>query len=99
MVFSPDGAPVPATVSAWLDARGIVADVVHDEDGLMARVLRGRPRLVVFDARANLEACSVVCTRMKRDSYTGIVPALFVCAKGERAVATAFDAGADEVLT
>src|SRR4030095_8308825 len=99
MVFSPDGAPVPATVSAWLDARGIAADVVQNEDDLMARALRGRPRLVVFDARANLDACVVVCTRIKRDSYTGIVPALFICAKGERAVATAFDAGADEVLT
>ncbi len=99
MVFCPDGAPVPATVSAWLNARGIAADVVQNEDDLMARALRGRPRLVVFDARANLDACVVVCTRIKRDSYTGIVPALFICAKGERAVATAFDAGADEVLT
>ena len=99
MVFSPDGAPVPTTVSAWLDARGLVADVVQNEDDLMARALRGRPRLVVFDARANLDACGVVCARMKRDSYTGIVPALFICAKGERAVATAFEAGADEVLT
>ena len=99
MVFSPDGAPIPATVSAWLDARGITADVVQNVDDLMARVLRGRPRLVVFDARANLDACSIVCTRMKRDSYTGIVPALFVCARADRAVATAFDAGADEVLT
>lgn len=99
MVFSPDGAPLPATVSAWLDARGLVADVVQNEDDLMARALRGRPRLVVFDARANLDACGVVCARMKRDSYTGIVPALFICAKGERAVATAFEAGADEVLS
>jgi len=99
MVFSPDGASVPATVSAWLDARGLVADVVQNEDDLMARALRGRPRLVVFDARANLDACGVVCRRMKRDSYTGIVPALFICAKGERAVASAFECGADEVLT
>ena len=99
MVFSPDGASVPATVSAWLDARGLVADVVQNEDDLMARALRGRPRLVVFDARADLDACGIVCARMKRDSYTGIVPALFICEKGEQAVATAFEAGADEVLT
>jgi len=99
MVFSPDGAPVPATVSAWLEARGIAVDIVQNEDDLMARALRGRPRLVVFDGRTDLDACSALCTRMKRDSYTGIVPALFVCAKAERAVAIAFDAGADEVLT
>jgi len=99
MVFCPDGAPIPAAVSAWLDDRGIAAEVVQNEDDLMARALRGRPRLVVFDARASIDACIVVCTRMKRDSYTGIVPALFVCAKAEPAVATAFDAGADEVLT
>jgi diguanylate cyclase (GGDEF)-like protein len=99
MVFSPDGAPLPAAVSAWLNARGIAADVVEHEDDLMTRVLRGRPRLVVFDARSDIGACAAASSRMKRDSFTGIVPALFLCGKNERGVATAFDAGADEVLT
>jgi len=98
MVFSPDGAPPLEAVSAWLNARGIAADVVRDEDDLMGRVLRGRPRLVVFDARSNFDACNAACTRMKSDSFTGIIPALFLCGN-ERAVTTAFDAGADEVLT
>ena len=99
MVFSPDGGPPPDVVSTWLSARGISADVVRDEDDLMSRALRGRPRLVVFDARSDLDACSAACGRMKSDSFTGIVPALFLCGKNARAVTAAFDAGADEALT
>jgi len=99
MVFSPGGASPPESLSAWLEARGIVAEVVRHEDDLLVRTLRGRPRLVVFDARADMDACRAACARMKSDSFTGIVPALFICGKGEGALETAFDAGADEVLT
>ena len=99
MVFSPSGAPPPEALTAWLDARGIAAEVIRDSDDLMARTLRGRPRVIVFDARTNVEACNAACARMKGDSFTGIVPVLFLCGKNERALEGAFAAGADEVLT
>jgi diguanylate cyclase (GGDEF)-like protein len=101
LVFSPDGAFPPDSVLAWLKARGIVSDIVRDSDDLIARSLRGRPRVVVFDGRANMHACSEACTRMKSDSFTGIVPALFICGKDKdgRSLEHAFAAGADEVVT
>jgi diguanylate cyclase (GGDEF)-like protein len=99
MVFSPGGAPPPEAISAWLDARGIATEVIRDSDDLMARTLRGRPRAVVFDARTDVDACRAACARLKSDSFTGIVPVLFLCGKNERALEAAFSAGADEVLT
>jgi diguanylate cyclase (GGDEF)-like protein len=97
MVFSPGGAPPPEVVTAWLDARGIASVAVRDSDELMVRALRGRPRLVVFDARSNADACTDACSRLKRDSFTGIVPAVFLC--GKSTLKAAFGSGADEVLT
>jgi diguanylate cyclase (GGDEF)-like protein len=99
MVFSPGGAHPPEAVSAWLQSRGIAPVIVRDPDELMARALRGRPRLVVFDARSDGEACATACARLKRDSFTGIVPALFMCRASAVALSAAFAAGADEVLT
>jgi diguanylate cyclase (GGDEF)-like protein len=99
MVFSPGGAPALDLLSAWLSARGIGVETVRDQEELMARALRGRPRLVVFDARADFDACRVACARLKSDSFTGIIPVLFLCGKNHRALSDAFDAGADEVLT
>jgi diguanylate cyclase (GGDEF)-like protein len=99
MVFSPDGAAPPESVATWLKARGIASEIIRDSDDLIARALRGRPRLVVFDARADTDACSAACARMKSDSFTGIVPALFICGKNDRALERVFAAGADEVLT
>jgi GGDEF domain-containing protein len=99
MVFSPGGAPNVDVLSAWLESRGIDIEVVRHQDDLMARALRGRPRLVVFDARSDFDVCRAACARMKSDSFTGIIPALFLCGKNERTLASAFDAGADEVLT
>jgi diguanylate cyclase (GGDEF)-like protein len=99
MVFSPGGGSPPEALSAWLTARGIASVPVQSADDLMARALRGRPRLVVFDARTDAEGCRSACARLKRDSFTGIVPALFMCGKAKGALQAAFDAGADEVVS
>ena len=99
MVFSPGGAAPPSALLAWLESRGIAPEVVRDSDDLMARALRGRPRLVVFDGSSNMDACGSACARMKSDSFTGIIPALFLCGKHDHTLEAAFAAGADEVLT
>ena len=99
MVFSPGGTRTPEVVTAWLESRGITAVRVSDTEELMARALRGRPRLVVFDARSSGDASTSACARLKRDSFTGIVPALFLCGASPASLKAAFDAGADEVLT
>ena len=63
----------------------------------MSLALRGRPRLVIFDARRDAVSCHAACARLKADSYTGIVPAVFWVDE-ESALGPAFDASADEVL-
>lgn len=98
MMFSPGGAPPPEVLCAWLRARGVTTVLVQDVDELMARALRGRPRLVVFDARTGSPECEAACERLKSDSFTGIVPSVFFCRAGIDALTSAFAAGADEVL-
>lgn len=94
-----DGAQPPSVVQAWTDARSLTTVVVRSADELMARALRGRPRVVIFDARGTARAGALdSCIRLKRDSYTGIVPAVALTTAHELEIGHAFDAGADEVV-
>ena len=64
----------------------------------MALSLRGRPRVVVFDARrAEVDVFSAL-RRLKGDSYTGVVPCVVVTCEADASFAAAFSAGADEVM-
>ncbi len=97
-IFAPDGQSLPDSVRAWLDARRLPVATVRTPDDLMAAALRSRPRLVLIDARNHPVAAFKGCQRLKADSYTGIVP-VCVCTRVDNiAFASAFDAGADEVL-
>lgn len=64
----------------------------------MQVALRGRPRLVLVDARQHPVAALKMCRRLKQDSFTGIVPVLMATRDDDASFAAAFDAGADEVL-
>jgi diguanylate cyclase (GGDEF)-like protein len=98
ILFAPDGAQPPEAVRAWLRDQGTAQVVVRTADELMSLALRGRPRLVLFDARTQAPEAYTACRRIKSDSYTGIVPAVMLAADDEEAVVRAFEAGADEVL-
>jgi diguanylate cyclase (GGDEF)-like protein len=98
IVFAPDGAQLPPALRTWLDGLGEPVDRLHDAQELMGLALRGRPRIVVVDAREAAAAGLDACRRLKADSYTGVVPCVVVCGDGEHAVADAFAAGADEVI-
>ena len=97
VLFSPTDEPVPAALRAWLERQSLSVVTVTDENALMALALRGRPRLVVFDARGDMESCDRACRRLKADSYTGIVPAV-LWIHGDEQLVRAFDSDADEVL-
>jgi GGDEF domain-containing protein len=97
ILFAPDRSPFPECLAHWLGAQSSPGITVTSGDELMDLALRGRPRLVLFDARSVPDASFAACSRLKRDSYTGIVPAFVIAADGD--VARAFDAGADEVTT
>jgi diguanylate cyclase (GGDEF)-like protein len=59
--------------------------------------LRGRPRLVIFDAREAPQPTLDACKKLKADTYSAIVPAVCITAD-DLTTGLAFDAGADEVL-
>ena len=98
IVFSPDGSLLPPGIEAWLAAQSSPVIKVREADELMAIALRSRPRLVVFDARTVAEPVNA-CSRLKADSYTGVVPALILCGAGIGRIHAAFDARADEALS
>ena len=99
ILFSPDGSRIPDCLSRWLDEQNSPRITVASGDELMAMALRGRPRLVVFDARTVEDESLGACRRLKADSYTGIVPAFVISDAEAGRVSSAFDAGADEVVS
>jgi diguanylate cyclase (GGDEF)-like protein len=98
ILFSPDGQPIPDAVRRWLDGLGLPLLTVTQGEELMAIALRGRPRLVVFDARSSEGTAFVALQRLKADSYTGVVPCAALTPDSEGCFAAAFRSGADEVI-
>jgi diguanylate cyclase (GGDEF)-like protein len=102
VVLTPAGAPLrwPSAVQRWLHAQFASVERWDSGDGVLATALRGRPAAVVIDGRALGEAEALgTCRRLKADSFTGIVPTVLVTDSAPDAARTAFEAGADEVLT
>jgi len=64
----------------------------------MSIALRGRPRVVLFDARRDAEACMAAIRRMKSDSYTSVVPCVSVVGPAHEEFERVFEAGSDEVI-
>jgi GGDEF domain-containing protein len=98
LLFSPDDQPPADPVRAWLGRLGIPVLAVAKPDELMAVSLRGRPRVVAFDARRNPEPVLRTLARMKSDSYTGVVPCVVLTRGDDESFEAAFRAGADEVV-
>jgi diguanylate cyclase (GGDEF)-like protein len=98
ILFAPDDAAPPPALAEWLGRQADVVVRIGEMDELMAMSLRGRPRVVAFDARHDREMVEQACARLKRDSYTGVVPAVMLTSNTDEAFAAGFDAGADEVL-
>ena len=98
ILYSPDDAPSPAVLTDWLARQADTVVTISDSDELMAISLRGRPRVVAFDARTDPEAVYAACRRLKDDSYTGVVPTVILTGDGADRFAAAFKAGADEVV-
>jgi GGDEF domain-containing protein len=84
-------------VLTWLEAERIPVRSAGNTDELMAMALRTRPRLIVVDLRDGARALEAL-TRLKVDSYTGIVPTCVLTDGSEAELAAAFAAGADEVV-
>lgn len=72
---------------------------VRSVDDLLARCLRGRPRIVILEGRAGTAITEQASTRIKADSYSAVIPTVALCGPEAGAMQRCFAAGADEVLT
>jgi GGDEF domain-containing protein len=99
ILFAPGGSELPGRLRQWLENQSSPCLDVASADELMAIALRGRPRLVIFDARDATDEPLVACARLKKDSYTAVVPAYVITGSGSAAVSVAFDTGADEAVS
>jgi diguanylate cyclase (GGDEF)-like protein len=98
IVYSPGGGQLPEALRNWLIGLGVPIVPVETGDELMALSLRGRPRVVAFDARRDESVIMEALGRLKGDSYTGVVPCVVVTREDDETFAQAFDSGADEVM-
>lgn len=99
LVLSDQGPPLPDAAADWLRANELLPVPVTTVDELMARCLRGRPRLVLLDARTGSAEVEQACSRIKADSYSAVVPTVVLCDATAGDIERSFAAGADEVLT
>jgi diguanylate cyclase (GGDEF)-like protein len=98
ILFSPEDLAPPDIVRRWLEGLDVPLLVVRDTETLMGVALRSRPRVVVFDSRANTDSVLDALYALKGDSYTGVVPAVVLSAEDFGAFDAGFRAGADEVI-
>ena len=97
--FSTDSRPIPPFVASWVAGRGIPATVVTDPAQIVAMTLRSLPALVLIDSECVVPGREL-CRILKADSYSAIVPVVFLeNGHADADVQAAFAAGADEVLT
>jgi PleD family two-component response regulator len=97
--YANDERALPPAVRSWLEARSYPLLVVGQPDELMAITLRGRPRMVIFDALSSLDRAGDACRRLKADSFTGVIPSVILVRDDVVALQRAFALGADEVLS
>jgi diguanylate cyclase (GGDEF)-like protein len=97
IVVVSDGAPLPAWLDTWLVETADAVLSCADSESVMSWALRARPRAIVLDGRCATTDSYALCGRLKRDSWTAIVPIVVL----EETVdyAHAFGCGADEVLS
>jgi diguanylate cyclase (GGDEF)-like protein len=98
ILFSLDDASPSTVLTEWLAHQSDTVLTIRDSDELMAISLRGRPRVVAFDARRSSETAYAACSRLKQDSYTAVVPTVILTCDSDAHFAAAFQAGADEVV-
>ncbi len=94
-----DGQDEPAWATAWFAAAGLERQSTGDAESVCARALKARPRLILIDGRGDAAWCETAlqtCRRLKRDSFTGVVPVLVIVDAAR--FSEAFESGADEVV-
>jgi len=94
-----NGQEAPSWLDAWCADSRLLPTATAACSSVVATALRARPRAIVIDVRGDeawqLDALAT-CRRLKRDSFTAIIPVLVIVPASR--FADAFASGADEVL-
>src|SRR5688500_13266848 len=80
LVLSKTGRP-PAWLEAWWQAASMVPELLADAGTVLAVALRARPRSIVVDGCGDAawqDEALATCRRLKRDSFTAIVPVVMI---------------------
>jgi diguanylate cyclase (GGDEF)-like protein len=97
IVLAPGDRALPAPVARWLRELGAPVIRTGDAEELMTRTLRARPPVLVIDIRDSRQPLDIV-RRLKRDSFTAVVPVVVVVDHDPDTLDAAFAAGADEAI-
>jgi diguanylate cyclase (GGDEF)-like protein len=93
------GRPLPAWIADAAVGSGLSIHTTADVRAAVDEVRRGRPGLLVLDARgAAHDAIHETIVAVKADAYTAVVPCVVVTEMPGGAAAALLDAGADEVI-
>jgi GGDEF domain-containing protein len=99
IVFGDRRAPLPPALQHWLRERSLHPERTASAEAVVNAAVRGRPRLLVLDARTDARTALDLAARLKRDAFTGVIPTVVLVPGGSpNLLAAAFVAGADEVL-
>jgi GGDEF domain-containing protein len=93
------GQEMPSWLGAWCATCALVPSNAADAGTVVSTALRSRPRAIIIDARGDIawqDAALSTCQRLKRDSYTAIIPVVVIVPAPR--LSDAFACGADEVL-
>jgi GGDEF domain-containing protein len=97
--FSPHGRPVPAAVQEFARASDFPVLELQDASDVRVRAGRVYPAALVVDATDPAEGAIALCTTMKREAFTSVIPiVMYMAEQGHEGAAAALEAGADEVL-
>ncbi len=97
---SPAGRPVPEEVVAFAERAGYDVIDVPDMDEVLLRVSRAYPGALVIDGSPTSRDSLNLCGRLKRETFTAVVPlVVYVREDAPDVVSAALECGADEVLT
>ena len=96
-------APARAAVPPWVEravvACGLTSHSVQTAPDALDEVRRGRPTLLVLDARGALaDAARELIARLKADAYTAVVPCVVLIEASGPALVAWLEHGADEVV-